>query len=137
MAKILNSVIHFQGSEINWKNNIVSGIWTDNIVFGIITDSNTGKISKRVYAGRNTRGVDYEYKNAISVNSLESAQDLATENNIGLIITIANNQTTDKNGTYIVSYNSDNEVILLDISNSVEALYWDDEIEPINIENMS
>ena len=135
MDKILNSIIHFQGSEINWKNNIISGIWVDNIVFGIITDSNTGKISKRVYAGRNTRGVDYEYKNAISVNSIDAAYDLVADDNIGLLITVANDTLPNNNGTYIVSYNNNNEAVLLDISGSVDSLYWDDEIEPINIEN--
>ena len=112
MSKTLNTVIRFQGSELTWKNNIINGTWVDDIVFGLITDSNTGKTSKRIYAGRNSRNTDYEYKTSISVNSLAEANTLVLDDNIGLLITVISELNTNENGTYIVTYNAENILVL-------------------------
>jgi len=105
MSKTLNTVIHFQGSELTWKNNIVNGVWADDIVFGLIIDTNTGITSKRFYAGRNSRNTDYEYKTSVSVNSLAEANTLVLDDNVGLLITVVSELNPNENGTYIVTYN--------------------------------
>lgn len=108
MSKTLNTVIHFQGSELTWKNNIVNGVWADDIVFGLIIDTNTGITSKRFYAGRNSRNTDYEYKTSVSVNSLAEANTLVLDDNVGLLITVVSELNPNENGTYIVTYNQEN-----------------------------
>ena len=115
MSKTLNNIIRFQGSEAVWKNNIASGLWADDLVFGLVTDTATGKVSKRFYSGKNSRNVDFEYKSAITVDSKIYADSLATDNNIGLLITIINESNVNENGTYIVTYNINKEIELLKI----------------------
>lgn len=114
MNKILNNVIHFQGSEVTWKNNIINGSWADSIVFGVITDS-TGKKSKRFYGGRNSRFTDFEYTHSITVDSKAAAQLMVSDNNLGLLITVISETNLGENGTYLVTYNVDNELELLKI----------------------
>ena len=117
--RTLSEIIHFKGSEANWKAHIANGDWANNIVFGLVTDE-TGLVSKRTFNGRDSRGNDYAYNSAITVNSLEHANALATNYNIGLIINVINE---NENGTYIVNYD-DGEPSLVNVKNE-----WNDEIE--------
>ena len=115
MSKTLNNIIRFQGPETVWKNNIASGLWADDLVFGLVTDNATGKVSKRFYSGKNSRNIDFEYKNAITVDSKIYADSLVTDDNIGLLITIINESNVNENGTYVVTYNINKEIELLKI----------------------
>ena len=115
MDKTLNNIIRFQGSDVSWRNNISNGTWADAIVYGLVTETATGKVSKRFYAGRNSRDVDYEYKNAITIDSKTAARQYISDDYIGLLITVISETNVNENGTYIVTYNINNNLELLKI----------------------
>lgn len=118
MNTTLNKVIHFQGSEANWKRNISNGIWKDCIVFGLVRNEETYITTKRIYGGRDGWGAEYEYKSTITVASIQDAEYLLTDSNIGLLVNIVNSSNLSENGSYIINYNSNGALILQKIGES-------------------
>ena len=117
MNTTLNKVIHFQGSETNWKRNISNGIWKDCIVFGLVRNEETYITTKRIYGGRDGWGAEYEYKSTITVASIQDAEYLLTDSNIGLLVNIVNSGNLSENGSYIINYNSNGSYIQVELYN--------------------
>jgi len=51
--------IQFNGYLTEWNSKLHSPEWDNAVVFGYILDSATGKAYKKIYAGKDTVGLEY------------------------------------------------------------------------------